>query len=753
MTKNDPSNQNFQLAVQFVNQTSQHLFLTGKAGTGKTTFLKYIKQNSHKKLAIVAPTGVAAINAGGVTIHSMFQLPFGPFLPTKDVTKDLSMKVFSDQVSIFQNMRLNMEKRELLEALEVLVIDEISMVRADTMDAIDCVLRKFRNRPNVPFGGVQMVYIGDLYQLPPVVPNDDMPLLNRFYNSPFFFDSLAVKQAPPVYLELKKIYRQSDPVFISLLNNIRNNQVEKEDFVTLERFYLPGFQPEKTGEYITLCSHNAKADIINQDELQKIVGVIHRFECEIHGEFNEKALPAERVLQLKRGAQVMFIKNDKGESRRYYNGKIATINRIEEGNIYVVFPGSTEEMWVEKETWTNIRYELNKESDKIEEVEVGKFVQYPIRLAWAITVHKSQGLTFEKAIVDVGEAFAPGQVYVALSRLTSLEGLVLFSRIPASSIRTDERVVAFSKSEKAGDALEHELQQEQRKYVAQSLIGTFNWSKISEAISFHLDEFLHRKIPLQNEAIVLTKEIMASCQTQKIFAEKFIHQLDQLLPLADEDGYRQLNQRIVAAVGYFDPLIQNECVIPLEAHLGKMKNQTKTKAYLKDVYTLLKTFQRKRNQLAQSVKLAEGLMEGLSPKQLLEKVEEDTQEFLQKTAEEDAKIKFELVRPTKGESQRISLRMFKEGKPIGQIADERNLSTGTIESHLAYFIPTGEILIQELMDELKLDFIVKTIQSFENPTSAQIKEKLGEAYSYADIKAVMSFLELNKKIAEDKIPF
>src|SRR5579871_1540171 len=348
----DTSNFLFQMAVQFVNQTSRHIFLTGKAGTGKTTFLKFIKENSFKKIAVVAPTGVAAINAGGVTMYSFFQLPFGPYIPTQssgwgnDIT---------NQNTLFKNIRFNNDKRELLRELELLIIDEVSMVRADMLDATDAILRHFRRQPLLPFGGIQVLYIGDLFQLPPVINNSEWEILQQHYQSPFFFDALVVKQAPPVLIELKKIYRQNEEKFISILNNIRDKKASKEDLEQLHEHYRPDFHSKNEEHYITLTTHNNKANDINQNKLRRLKEKLFEFKGELTGDFNEKALPAEMFLQLKEGAQVMFIKNDKGEFRRYYNGKIGSVSRIDGEKIFVRFENEEKEIEVEKETWNNIR--------------------------------------------------------------------------------------------------------------------------------------------------------------------------------------------------------------------------------------------------------------------------------------------------------------------------------------------------------------------------------------------------------------
>jgi ATP-dependent exoDNAse (exonuclease V) alpha subunit len=568
MSLSDPNNTIFQKAIAFVNQTNKHLFLTGKAGTGKTTFLKYIKENSFKKMAVVAPTGVAAINAGGVTIHSFFQLPFGPFIPTQKNNWEVFNGKVNNQHSLFKNLRLNSAKRDLLRELDLLIIDEVSMVRADMLDAVDAVLRHVRRQPLIPFGGVQMVYIGDLFQLPPVVRNEEWEVLKEYYDSPFFFNAQSVKQAFPVYIELKKIYRQTDSVFINILNNIRNNICTKEDLQKLHEHYKPDFTPVKEENFITLTSHNEKADLINRRELQKLGGKAYAYNAEISGEFYDRSFPAEEVLHLKVGAQIMFIKNDKGEFRRFFNGKIGVVKNIFDDKIYISFPNETDTLVLEKETWQNIKYNYNKDSDKIEEEELGTFRQYPIRLAWAITIHKSQGLTFDKAIIDAGASFAPGQVYVALSRLTSLQGLILHSRIHPNCISTDARVLEFVKSEESEEQLDNILKEEQEAFVKQSLLKGFNWQKLEDALLAHKENILGRDLPKKEKSLLWIESLQKSVEEIIEISKKFIRQLEQLYV---SEGYPLLHERTKAAVEYFSKVIDEKLVSATDIHFEEMK--------------------------------------------------------------------------------------------------------------------------------------------------------------------------------------
>jgi hypothetical protein len=739
MLSADSSNHIFQMAVQFVNQTSRHIFLTGKAGTGKTTFLKYIKENSFKKTAVVAPTGVAAINAGGVTMHSFFQLPFGPFIPSMRSEWNGSNV---NQHTLFKNIRFNNDKRELLRELELLIIDEVSMVRADMLDAVDTILRHFRQQPLVPFGGVQVLYIGDLFQLPPVVNNDEWEnVLSHYYKSPFFFDALAIQQSPPVLIELKKIYRQNEAGFINILNNIRDNNATHEDLEHLHQHYKPRFEPPDEEYYIILTTHNNKANDINQNKLRKLGGKLFSFNAEITGDFNEKALPADTELRLKTGAQIMFIKNDKGEFRRYYNGKIGSVSKIENDKIYISFPGEKNEMEIEKETWKNIRYNYNKEKDHIDEEELGTFKQYPIRLAWAITIHKSQGLTFEKAIIDAGDSFAPGQVYVALSRLTSLKGLVLFSRIHPQAISTDARVLTFSKNEMGDDVLQQELQQQQKVFISRSLMQSFNWEKLVESFQQHFEEYEHRLIPEKEAAVAWAKNMQEKILQQQQWAIKFNRQLEQLLISAIDDGYKQLQTRVAAAVDYFKKLM-DEIFLLLQNHIKEVKIKQRIKKYLNDLYDLDSAFKRKNKQLQHATELAEALMKGMDSNALLQLIEDQKKSKQVLAAEADEKA---YSKPKKGETKFITLQLFKEGNKVFEIAKMRGLTISTIEGHLISFIITEDVSIEDILSKKKIEIILNAIKENPESSSSFIKEKLGNDYSYNDIKAVMVWKEMPAK--------
>jgi ATP-dependent exoDNAse (exonuclease V) alpha subunit len=475
----DLNNEMFRLAAELVNQSSRNIFLTGKAGTGKTTFLKYIRENCPKQIAVVAPTGVAAINAGGVTMHSFFQLPFSPFIP--DVGGfNMQSEETTNKNSLLSKLRMTTEKKKILQELELLIIDEISMVRCDMLDAVDTVLRHIRRRNNERFGGVQVLFIGDMFQLPPVIKEHEWRLLKDFYNSPYFFDSLVIKEEQPVYIEFNKIYRQSEEKFISVLNQVRNNQLDENGRNLLDKRFVPDFRRTKDDGYIILTTHNERARNKNETELNSLANKSFPYRAEIEGDFPESAYPAEEQLLLKVGSQVMFIKNDSERVKRYFNGKIGIVTELENDKILVQCKGETEEIEVKKEKWENIRYTVDKKSRQLNEEVLGSFTQYPLRLAWAITIHKSQGLTFEKVIIDAGEAFAPGQVYVALSRCTTLDGIVLQSHIRSNRMFSDERIVRFSETNFSKNILELELQRSKRSYQLKILLSLFDYKQIFE---------------------------------------------------------------------------------------------------------------------------------------------------------------------------------------------------------------------------------------------------------------------------------
>ncbi len=537
-TETIEKNEVFELAYRFVTETAENIFLTGKAGTGKTTFLKYLTEHCTKNTIVAAPTGVAAINAGGVTLHSLFQLPFHPFIPSTGGKNDLLGK-----------MKYNKQRQQLLRKMELLVIDEISMVRCDTMDAIDTLLRSVRRNYSVPFGGVQLLCIGDLHQLPPVAQNHEWSILQEYYASPFFFDSVAVKEQQPILIELNKIYRQKEQSFVELLNNVRTNNMNADDFEMLHERFIPGFRPGYDEKFITLTSHNKQAELINNSEIQKLLSPSFVYKAEIENEFPENIYPADPALMLKQGAQVMFIKNDAVE-KKYFNGKIGVVARLDNEKIVVDCGGI--EIDVYRDTWENSRYTLNRADAKLQQEVIGTFSQYPLRLAWAITIHKSQGLTFDKVMIDAGAAFSSGQVYVALSRCTSLSGIVLLSKIPTSAIYSNENVVKGQSSLTLKGSLAERFEGARQMFTQQLLEDVFSFTEVESEIDTLQHYVNAQNDKLNNAAVQWMINMQTFFRAEKMNGLKFIRQIYALLkeqPIVENNDGLQV--RIAAAANHF----------------------------------------------------------------------------------------------------------------------------------------------------------------------------------------------------------
>ena len=542
------TNQKLEFVEELVLYTDSHIFLTGKAGTGKTTFLKNLPLKTYKRMVVVAPTGVAAINAGGQTIHSFFQLPFGPQLPENALGKGYNAKTLAAQYQ-----KLNKKKINLMRSLDLLIIDEISMVRADVLDAIDAVLRRVR-RSQKPFGGLQLLMIGDVHQLAPVAKPEEWEVLSPYYDTPYFFGSQVLKKAPYVCVELEHIYRQHDDDFISLLNKVRNNQMDADCVRVLNSRFKPGFVPKDEEGYITLTTHNYQADQINESKLDAINEKSLVFKAEVHGTFPENTYPTKEELELKIGAQVMFVKNDPTSEKAFFNGKIGRLVGYDEKEGTVTVLSDGERITVPKLKWQNMEYTINTENQDIEEKEIGSFTQIPLRLAWAVTIHKSQGLTFDKVIVDAGQAFAHGQVYVALSRCTSLEGLVLKTRISSNALVNDYSVNHFVETLPEKEPTQEKVDQLRHDYELETMLELIDFDGI------YKDFGRLMKVIYDNDTLFESAMIQDLSQRRnKIHEElcsigfKFesqIRKLHEQAPSCEQNPV--LQERLIKGVAYFD---------------------------------------------------------------------------------------------------------------------------------------------------------------------------------------------------------
>ena len=527
----DTNNKEFQDALQLITHTRQSVFLTGKAGTGKSTFLKYIRNHTKKKYVVLAPTGIAAINAGGVTLHSFFKLPFRPMLPDDP---DLSLS----HGRIFEFFKYPKEKRKIIAEVDLIIIDEISMVRADIIDCVDRILRVYSGNMRLPFGGKQLLFVGDVFQLEPVVPSDQKDILSLFYASPFFFSARVFKDINLVPIELQKVYRQTDSVFINILDRIRNNAARKQELDTLNGRYFPSFEPQNEDMYITLATRRDQVDFINEKKLAELPGEEYVSVGKIEGDFPESSLPTQLNLSIKEQAQVIFIDND--YERRWVNGTIGMVSGIDEnGNVYVLLENGVEHL-VEPTSWRNYKYKYNEKEKRIEEEIVGTFEQLPIRLAWAITVHKSQGLTFSRVVVDLtGGVFAGGQTYVALSRCTSLEGLVLKSKISSRDIFIRKEIVEFSQIFNNQALIEKSIKESEAELQYGRAAQGFRQGNIKEAVEAfaaavskrnELDNpMVQRLLRLKLQALnsqkaqikALREELHSLRETQKEYAHEY----------------------------------------------------------------------------------------------------------------------------------------------------------------------------------------------------------------------------------------
>lgn len=712
-------------AWDFIENTNTSIFLTGKAGTGKTTFLRTLKEHSNKRIVVLAPTGVAAINAQGVTIHSFFQLPFTPFVP---------------EMNIRTKFDFSKEKRKIIKTLDLLIIDEISMVRADVLDAIDSVMRRFRDYDK-PFGGVQLLMIGDLQQLTPVVTPQDESILRQHYPTPYFFSSKALALINYVTIELTTVFRQQDPTFIHLLNNIREGKLATADRQLLNTRYNPDFKPQMGSDYILLTTHNNIADNYNTMQLVRIAAQSYSFVASTKGTFSETSYPAENTLTLKKGAQVMFIRND--SNGLYYNGKIGHVVGISKESIFVKCPNEAHEIEVKQEVWENTKYTLNEKTKQIEPEVQGTFTQYPLRLAWAITIHKSQGLTFEHAIIDAGKSFAAGQVYVALSRCKSIEGLVLKSLITEGNIINDEQVDQYMASQaQIANKQVHQLETLKQEYYRTLVLELFSFDDIARA-----EVAMHR---LLNEHFYKQQAIIAlhnSCITD--FASKLQTVADKWRLLVEKMTFEQLNmpdfiERIKKGALYF------------HANLTELFSTllTATKEVAVNNKVLAKRFETAYSELEQTVLAKRYLLEDMTAQAfstayylrakqeaVVASMGKDEQAQKKRRKKKEAEKK-EPKQPT----ATISFQLYKEGKTIEQIAKERSLTTNTIMTHLGKFVAEGLLPITDILPQNKINVIKEAVQRITLANGMKpIKEACPDYITYGDIHFYISSTHNNNK--------
>lgn len=751
-------NRELRLAWDFVEHTGTSIFLTGKAGTGKTTFLRAVKERSSKRMIVVAPTGVAAINAQGVTIHSFFQLPPQPYVPGTQV-KD--------------RYDFSKEKRRIIQTLDMVVIDEISMVRADLLDAVDNVLRRYRDHTQ-PFGGVQLLMIGDLQQLTPVVRPEDERLLGQYYDTPYFFGSKALQQISYVTIQLTHVYRQQDEAFITILNHIRDGQPTADDLATLNAHCRPAFIPKAEDGYIRLTTHNRMADSYNETELLKLHGAPHRYEAKIEKDFPASIYPAEPRLLLKEGAQVMFIKNDASGAHRYYNGRIGHVVGFdaEKGHILVLCPGDEHAIAVEPQQWENTKYEINPETKVIEPHVVGTFTQFPLRLAWAITIHKSQGLTFERAIIDAGQSFAPGQVYVALSRCKSLDGLVLATPLQPYNVINDQRVKDYiSRQQTAAEESIRQLPALKEEYYRYQLLDMFNFTALFSAQQMlyrtlvehfrsnrnltdfhrqaqqtmktnvmdvayrwlavirqtpmdglHADAFLervqHSETYFLGQLRTVFPDLLMKTKTARSQSERVMEELDE--------RYKELQTLYLAKAKLFEKFGDETFTV---AGYMQMKQETMLDA-MEEVNPDMRRPRRSRRR------------SGDSPFDDPETLRQATQARVDrdKIAGTNVSTRERKPRQQKGASQQESLRLLQEGKTVAQIAQERGLVEGTIFGHLAHFVREGKLTVAQVIGDSKMRAITHAIAQLDEVTVDKVQEICRADITRAEIYFVINLM-------------
>lgn len=739
--------------LKFINQTHRSVFLTGKAGTGKTTLLREIIQSTHKNVVVVAPTGIAALNAGGVTIHSMFQLPLGGFIPMNNVDAHITDRVkFETKDTLRRHFKMRGQKKAVIQNMELLIIDEVSMLRADLLDAIDFMMQTVRKR-RVPFGGVQVLFIGDLLQLPPVVRDEEWQTLRNYYPGKFFFHSHVIQQNPPLYIELSKIFRQTDDRFIAVLNNLRNNQISQNDVAVLNQYVQPDFDLKANKGYITLTTHNAKADAINADSLEELEGKLVTLKAEIVDDFPDKIYPIDEYLHLKIGAQVMFVKNDLSFEKNYFNGKMGFIKSVSSNEVMVHFPDENKTIEVEKYEWKNIRYSVNPMTKEIEEELLGTFTHYPIKLAWAITVHKSQGLTFDKAALDVSQVFLPGQAYVALSRLRSLNGLILLSPLRMNGISNDRDVMDYAQHKADEDLLAQSLELETQKFIHNYLASSFEWSDL-------IQEWRNHQYGYNEEAEKSGKSkhhVWAKTQAAIIYeledpSRKFIGQLNKLFSGATIE-LAFIAERVNAAFNYFfKPM--DQLVYEILWKLQEVQQTKKAKAFYEELLALEELQTKAVLRLMKAQKLIETVVSGAAitkenltsssirnyRSNTIERIREDFKKANITLIEDEADVqrytskKKEKSKEPKKSTLEETYELWLQKNSIEEIAELRKLTTQTISNHLAKLIESGQIALTDILPDDKIRELTEAFSGYTETSLVPLKEKYGDQFTWDELK-------------------
>ena len=737
--------------LRFINQTHRSVFLTGKAGTGKTTLLREIIQTTHKNTVVVAPTGIAALNAGGVTIHSMFQLPFGGFIPDNSAPQFSDSTKFETKATLRRHFKMNGVKKSVIRNMELLIIDEVSMLRSDLLDAMDYMMQSVRKK-NSPFGGVQVLFIGDLLQLPPVIRDEEWRTLKTYYRGKFFFHSHVVQQNPPLYIELSKIFRQTDDTFISVLNNLRNNQISQQDIQTLNKYVKPDFDLKANKGYITLTTHNNKADTMNAQALEDLEGTLVVYHPDIVGDFPEKIFPVEQQLQLKVGAQVMFVKNDLSADKNYFNGKMGIIKSLSSQEILVHFPEENKTIEVDKYEWKNIRYKVDQTTKEIEEEVLGTFVHYPIKLAWAITVHKSQGLTFDKAALDVSQVFLPGQAYVALSRLRSLEGLILLSPLRMNGISNDQDVMDYSLNKATDDFLANALHFETKNFIHNYLINSFNWIDLAQEWRNH--KFSYNA---NGESSVKSKQAVWASRQLEIMeqlldpSKKFIAQLNKLFSQETVD-LNHISERVQAAYSYFmQPM--DELVFEILWKIEEVQRSKKAKAYYEELVVLEDWQTKAVLQLMKAKLLIETVVAGetiskekLTSTEIKNYIGRKTsviQEQFKKVnitlIDDDQDLERYTSKKSKTKAPKKSTvqetyELWVEKKSIDDIAAIRVLTKQTIYSHFVQLIQSKAVSLSEVLPDDKIKTLAQAFQGYKEESLNALMEKNSDKFTWNEAR-------------------